>query len=107
MIAGNHEHTFDVANYGDLSETFRLIEDCHEVRSLLIDSPDIVYLEDSGTIINGIHIWGSPWLVNNIECVTVEPPIKDPLRAGHNRNNLSTYDKPKFSFFHIVEPLTE
>ena len=36
---------------------------------------------------------------------TVEPPIKDPQRRGHNKNNLSIKDTlhgPKCSFSHTV-----
>ncbi len=33
---------------------------------------------------------------------TVEPPIKDLLRSGHNKNNLSAKDTIKCSFSHIV-----
>ncbi len=36
----------------------------------------------------------------------MEPPIKDPPRGGHNRNNListkDTLQSPKYSFSHIV-----
>ena len=63
MIAGNHEFTFDVANYEFLSERFELKDDCHVVRDILIKAPGITYLEDSEIVINGIKIWGSPWLV--------------------------------------------
>ena len=42
LIAGNHDWCFE--RYG---------------ASLL--PPDIVYLQDSGTAIDGLRIWGSPW----------------------------------------------
>ncbi len=38
---------------------------------------------------------------------TVEPPIKDPLRRGHNRNNLSTKDtfpKSQMFLFPLIHP---
>ncbi len=41
--------------------------------------------------------------MQTLQCM--EPPIKDPLRRGHNRHNLSTKDTlqgPKCSFSHIV-----
>ena len=54
-------------NYDELSSRFELEDDCHYVRDILIKTPTVTYLEDSGTVINGINIWGSPWQVRNIE----------------------------------------
>lgn len=45
FVAGNHD---------------RLFEDAPEhARSLLGDG--VVYLQDSATMIDGLHVWGSPW----------------------------------------------
>jgi len=45
FIAGNHDFLFENANADELKE--------------LIPS-NIIYLNDSGVVIEGIHIWGSP-----------------------------------------------
>ena len=65
MIAGNHDLTFDTENYSELWKKFGHSEqyDIAKVKQRLRDAPGVIYLEDSGTIVNGIHIWGSPWLV--------------------------------------------
>lgn len=52
FIAGNHDFYFEKAS---IAEIDNLIPD------------DIIYLNDSGVTINGIHIWGSPitpWFFN-------------------------------------------
>jgi Icc-related predicted phosphoesterase len=45
FIAGNHDFFFEKASQKELSQ---IIPD------------DIIYLNDSGVVIGGIHIWGSP-----------------------------------------------
>jgi Icc-related predicted phosphoesterase len=45
MIAGNHDFIFEKARPKELEQLI---------------PPEIIYLNDSGTVINGIHIWGSP-----------------------------------------------
>ena len=51
----------------------------------------------------------SRWVMRNIgypgNGEHLKPPIEDPLRRGHNRNNLFTKEMrqgPKYSFSHIV-----
>lgn len=65
MIAGNHDLIFDTENYPQLWRRFGHSEqfDSDPVKQRLLDAPGVIYLEDSGTDVNGIHIWGSPWLV--------------------------------------------
>lgn len=45
FVAGNHDIMFETNNI--------------KARSLL--HPSIIYLQDSGVILNGIKFWGSPW----------------------------------------------
>ena len=47
MIAGNHDFGFQ--NFPE------------EVRELIDRYPNVTYLEDSMTVVDGIKIWGSPW----------------------------------------------
>lgn len=47
FIAGNHDFCFQ--------------EEKHRVEELLYDYPDIHYLENYSTVIEGLKIWGSPW----------------------------------------------
>ncbi len=63
VIAGNHDLTFDTANYDTFYRRFGHPEqyNCEEIKSMLANTPSVTYLEDSGTEINGISIWGSPW----------------------------------------------
>ena len=63
IIAGNHDLTFDSANYDTLWKRFSHSRkyDCEYLKSLIKNAPDVTYLEDEGTTINGIRIWGSPW----------------------------------------------
>ena len=63
VIAGNHDLTFDTDTYQSLWQRFGHPQefDCHAVRSLITMATGVTYLEDSGTVINGISIWGSPW----------------------------------------------
>lgn len=63
MIAGNHDLTFDVANYQSLWQRFGHCKqfDSQQLRDLIATATGVTYLEDSGTVINGLKIWGSPW----------------------------------------------
>lgn len=45
VVAGNHDWAF--------------VREASMARRLLTD--EVIYLEDSGTTINGLKIWGSPW----------------------------------------------
>jgi Icc-related predicted phosphoesterase len=46
VIAGNHDG---------------YVEDYNHIARLLLESEDTVYLENSGTEINGLKVWGSPF----------------------------------------------
>lgn len=63
VIAGNHDLTFDEHSYGRLWKRFSHPQkfDTLQLKRLIADAPGVVYLEDSGTSINGLGIWGSPW----------------------------------------------
>ena len=63
VIAGNHDLTFDVENYPRLWRRFGHTQqfDCETLKKKVYEASGVFYLEDSGTQINGIHIWGSPW----------------------------------------------
>lgn len=58
VIAGNHDLTFDVENYPQLWRRFGHSEqfDCEPLKQKLRDAPGVIYLEDSGTQINGIRM---------------------------------------------------
>jgi len=60
VIAGNHDLTFDEANYDDLWKRFRHSEkyDTKATKDLL---QNCIYLEDAQVEILGFKIWGSPW----------------------------------------------
>lgn len=51
LIAGNHELTLD-----DTYPKFN-----PKIKDLILNDPDIIYLENSETIIEGLKIWGTPW----------------------------------------------
>ena len=63
VIAGNHDLTFDTQNYDELYKDFRHPKkfDSIQLKASIRSLPNVTYLEDSGTTINGIKIWGSPW----------------------------------------------
>lgn len=63
VIAGNHDLTFDEHSYGRLWKRFNHPQkfDSQQLKCLITDAPGVTYLEDSGTSINGLGIWGSPW----------------------------------------------
>lgn len=61
LIAGNHDFYFETANPD-------------EIKEMMVDYPNIIYLNDSGIEINGVKIWGSPvqpwfynWAFNRID----------------------------------------
>ncbi len=55
--------TFDNESYPNLWERFGHSEqfNCEEMKDKVRELPGVTYLEDSGTTINGISIWESPW----------------------------------------------
>ena len=81
VIAGNHDMSFDEANYSKtLAQRFqhKLLLDPQQIKRDLVSGyhvpvstvPDpfpafegggVAYLEDSGLSIEGVRIWGSPW----------------------------------------------
>lgn len=60
VIAGNHDLTFDLANYDRLKPRFHpnVTYDARATKAMLTAC---TYLEDESTTINGINIYGSPW----------------------------------------------
>ena len=64
VIAGNHDLTFDEEHYADRYQRFGhpKLYDCAALKQQVSSTPRVRYLEDSSTTINGIKIWGSPWL---------------------------------------------
>ena len=66
VIAGNHDLTLDGASYGETSRRFHggctdVAETCAKARALIEAIPRCEYLHDSGTSVDGVSIWGSPW----------------------------------------------
>jgi len=63
VIAGNHDLTFDVLSYPETWKRFRhpVKYDVEACRAQVIEAPNVTYLEDSSTTIEGIKIYGSPW----------------------------------------------
>ena len=70
VIAGNHDLTLHGGSYGQTGPRFGHSEACHpqeamricaEARRLINSIPNCEYLCDSGTSVDGITIWGSPW----------------------------------------------
>eukprot|EP00164_Ancoracysta_twista_P000877 GFYU01001153.1.p1 GENE.GFYU01001153.1~~GFYU01001153.1.p1 ORF type:complete len:288 (-),score=8.49 GFYU01001153.1:384-1199(-) len=63
VIAGNHDLTFDKQTYDETSKRFghRTPFDCDKIRRQFVESDDVIYLEDTGTIVEGYTFWGSPW----------------------------------------------
>lgn len=60
VIAGNHDLTFDLENFRELRDRFRLKAeiDARATKELLTGC---TYLEDSGSFVCGYSVWGSPW----------------------------------------------
>jgi len=71
LIAGNHDLSLDGATYaatskrfggmGKLGEDHDAAEVSKKARSILASIPNCEYLMDSGTSVEGITVWGSPW----------------------------------------------
>ena len=61
VIAGNHDLSLDPTSYPKTGPRFghKNLISYQEARAAL--GPDIIYLEDSGVTVAGIHVWGSPW----------------------------------------------
>ncbi|KAL5475503.1 hypothetical protein EMCRGX_G025325 [Ephydatia muelleri] len=64
LIAGNHDWAFDLKNFDELHRKYsrRPKPDPHVLKDMIVSLPRVTYLEDSGTVINGIKIWGTPWV---------------------------------------------
>ena len=68
FIAGNHDILMHEDEYEHLYSYWGVRgegvkSDPTEARKLLLDAPDLTYLEDSEVTVNGIRIYGSPWYV--------------------------------------------
>mmetsp|Transcript_18209 Transcript_18209/g.35718 ORF Transcript_18209/g.35718 Transcript_18209/m.35718 type:complete len:304 (-) Transcript_18209:84-995(-) len=62
VIAGNHDITFEPDYYHFHWQRFhRKPYDCEEVRRVLLESGNCIYLQDSATEIFDFKIYGSPW----------------------------------------------
>ena len=66
LIAGNHDLALHGASYGATSVRFGhgvadVAGTCAKARALIDAIPNCEYLCDSGTIVAGLRIWGSPW----------------------------------------------
>ena len=67
VIAGNHDLALDENSFANTAPRFghRDVHDptktCKEARAMLEGIPDCEYLCDSGTMVEGIKVWGSPW----------------------------------------------
>ncbi len=67
VIAGNHDLSLDAHSYAATARRFGhgQVDDvagtCARVRALVEAIPNCAYLQDSGTEVEGIKVWGSPW----------------------------------------------
>jgi len=69
IIAGNHDLSMDAASFAQTAPRFgHRPEDlgspeqtCAKARALIEAIPNCEYLDDTGTLVEGIKIWGSPW----------------------------------------------
>ncbi|OHS94036.1 Metallophosphoesterase MPPED2 [Tritrichomonas foetus] len=64
MIAGNHELTFDVERRHDIIDRFishHPNENVDSIKQLILESEQIIYLEDSMIELMGVKIYGSPY----------------------------------------------
>jgi predicted phosphodiesterase len=68
LIAGNHDLTLHGetyaqtgARFGHPEATSSARETCAEARRLIGAIPNCEYLFDSGTSVEGVSVWGSPW----------------------------------------------
>ncbi len=66
LIAGNHDFCFDTdyRAYTDIGKARHSDKEIHntdrDIRNFMKDYPSIIYLNDSGCIIDGVEFWGSP-----------------------------------------------
>jgi len=67
IIAGNHDLSFEASTlpvtgvrYGHKGAKDP-VATCAKVRALIEAIPNCEYLEDSGAVVEGIKVWGSPW----------------------------------------------
>jgi len=59
---GNHDLTLDEASYGKTYSRFhRTKYDTKSCRALFDRAAGVEYLCDSGTLVDGVTVWGSPW----------------------------------------------
>jgi len=71
LIAGNHDLSMEPSTYartcprfggpGKIGETLDMATICARARTVIEAIPNCEYLSDSGTSVEGITIWGSPW----------------------------------------------
>mmetsp|Transcript_36318 Transcript_36318/g.95747 ORF Transcript_36318/g.95747 Transcript_36318/m.95747 type:complete len:399 (-) Transcript_36318:304-1500(-) len=67
IIAGNHDLSLDAESYESTAPRFGhgRVSDaasiCARARACLESIPRCEYLQDSGTQVDGIRVWGSPW----------------------------------------------
>lgn len=64
VIAGNHDITmhedyYENVGYQKFHRQARAPDE--KIRKSVRESPDVIYLEDSGYVIDGYKFWGSPW----------------------------------------------
>lgn len=60
VIAGNHDLTFDLANFASLAPRF-YGGHTFPAEPIKAKLDACTYLEDSGCVIDGVRFWGSPW----------------------------------------------
>ena len=68
VIAGNHDLTLHAASYERTSTSWGVESgmadrhaECAEACRLISSIPGCEYLCDSGTVVEGVRVWGSPW----------------------------------------------
>lgn len=66
MVAGNHELTFDLNNYDSFKHPQLSMMSSHnyrEVKPVILNEKNIIYLENQAVELLGIQIYGSPYSV--------------------------------------------
>ena len=69
LIAGNHDLSMDPSSFAHTAPRFGYGQEnanaangiCEQARAIVDAIPNCEYLTDSGTDVQGIRIWGSPW----------------------------------------------
>ena len=68
IIAGNHDLTLHAASYERTSSSWGVegrvkdrAAECADAAALIASIPGCEYLCDSGTVVQGLRVWGSPW----------------------------------------------